>query len=295
MKQYYNRRIGKEGEQPKLTLAEVAQGVAAGYGSIESKGFLQRDFGYFCVDAGEVPGNVGADLRIHFYLATTIRIEKSIAEFFTTTDEAGLLTLIEFLHDHVAKPEDGTGRYHSFSGCGWHYTSGRFDAEAARGEWRSLVNTFIKFYGDGFELSANGEVVRLAPDGLAPLFDTAVPAAAGEANIAKVETAVRMFRRGLSSREEQKQAIRALVDLLEFYRPQVKEHLLSKDENALFEIANKYAIRHHRADQKDDYDDVWLRWLFYFYLSTVHLVLGLVHHQQQEPATSVIDDDDVPF
>lgn len=296
MKRYYNRRVGREGDPPKLTLAEVAAGIAAGYQSVESKGYLQRDFGYDCVDAGAVAGKIGADLRIHFYLATGIRIEKSVFEFCTTTDEPGLFTLVEFIHDHVAKPAEKSGRYHSFSGCGWHYSaSGDFDPDAARDEWRSLVNTFIRYYGDGFELSANGEVVRLAPDGLEPLFNTAVPPAAGETNIAKVETAVRTFRRGLSSREEQKQAIRALVDLLEFYRPQVKEHLLSQDESALFNIANNYAIRHHRADQKDEYDDVWLRWLFYFYLATVHLVLGLVHRHQQQPAPPASDDDDVPF
>lgn len=115
--------------------------------------------------------------------------------------------------------------------------------------------------------------------------------------MAKVETAVRMFRRGLSSREEQKQAVRVLVDLLEFYRPQVKEHLLSQDESELFKIANNYGIRHHRAEQKDDYDDIWLRWLFYFYLSTVHLVLALVHGRQEPPPPPPPSsaDDDLPF
>jgi hypothetical protein len=75
----------------------------------------------------------------------------------------------------------------------------------------------------------------------------------------------------------------------------VKEQLLSQDESALFNIANNYAIRHHKAEQKDDYDDVWLRWLFYFYLSTVHLVLGLVHGLQEPPPPPVSADDEVPF
>jgi hypothetical protein len=294
MRPYYNRRVGKDGEPPKLTLAEVADGIAAGFGSVHGKELLQKDFGYHCVDAGRVTGSAGMDLGIHFYLRTGIRMDGSVFDFCKTTDETGLFTFVEYLHDHVATPEQRTGRFHSFSGCGWHYdASSRFDTEAGQREWRDLVNTFLKYYGDGFELSAEGEVVRLAPDGLAPLFDIAVPAAAGDKNVAKVDTAVRMFRHGLSSREEQKQAVRVLVDLLEFYRPQVKERLLSQDESALFNIANNYAIRHHRPEQKDDYDDVWLRWLFYFYLSTVHLVLALVHGQEEPP--QVLSDDDVPF
>jgi hypothetical protein len=295
MRQYYNRRVGKEGDPPKLTLAEVATGIATGFVSIENKGLLQRDFGYSCVDAGDVLGVVGMDIRIHFYLETGIRIERSVSTFCTTTDETGLFTLVEYLHDHVATPVKGTGWHHDFSGCGWHYgASSSFDVEAGKQEWRDAVNTFIKYYGDGFELSADGEVVRLAPDGLAPLFDTVVPATAGDTNVAKVETAVRMFRRGLSSREEQKQAVRNLVDLLEFYRPQVRENYLSKDEKELFIVANGFAIRHHHASQKDDYDDTWLRWLFYLYLSTVHLVLDLVHGQEKAPAVQQ-PDDDVPF
>ena len=295
MRDYYNRRVGRDGERPKLTLEEVSREIAAGYDYLDRQGLLQRDFGYHCVDAGIVAGKLGTDLRVYFYLSTGIRIEKSVSEFIGTADEVGFFTIIEFLHDHVAKPTEGAGWHHDFSGCGWHFNcrSDKFDAKAAQDEWCDTTNKVLKYYGDGFELSPQGEIRRLAPDGLASLFEAAVPVAAGPTNVAKVETAVRMFRRGLSSREEQKQAVRALVDLLEFYRPQVKEHLLREDEGALFNIANNYAIRHHRVEQKDDYDDVWLRWLFYFYLSTVHLVLGLVHGRQEQPP--VVTDDDIPF
>jgi hypothetical protein len=45
--------------------------------------------------------------------------------------------------------------------------------------------------------------------------------------------AVRMFRRGLSSREDQKVAVRQLADVLEFYRSRVKKELLTEDERSL--------------------------------------------------------------
>jgi len=295
MKAYYNRRVGKDGDPPRLTLAEVSKEIAAGYDHLERLGFLQKSFGYFCVDNGNVAGQHGTDLKTYFYISTGIRIAASVSDFLAATDEVGLFTLIEFLHDHVAKPKERTGRYHDYSGCGWHYDSqsDQFDVEAAQQEWRNTVNARLNYYGDGFELSAVGEVVRLAPNGLASLFETTPPVAAGDTNIAKLGAAVRMFRRGLSSREEQKQAVHVLVDLLEFYRPQVKEHLPKQDESDLFNIANNYAIRHHRVDQKDDYNDAWLRWLFYFYLATVHLVLDLVHGQEEQPPTDA--DGEIPF
>jgi hypothetical protein len=82
------------------------------------------------------------------------------------------------------------------------------------------------------------------------LIAASPPDAAGETNVAKVNNAVRIFRRGLSSREDQKQAIRQLVDVLEFCGPQVKKELLTEDERDLFNIANNYAIRHHRATER---------------------------------------------
>jgi hypothetical protein len=90
-----------------------------------------------------------------------------------------------------------------------------------------------------------------------------------------------------------------LADLLEFYRDEAKAHLKGS-EGDLFNIANKFAIRHHNKNQQDDYDDRWLTWMFYTYLATVRLVLDLVHGssaldpKQVSPAAELTDDD-VPF
>jgi len=41
-------------------------------------------------------------------------------------------------------------------------------------------------------------------------------------------------------------------------------------------MANNFALRHHNDHQKDNYDDSFLTWLFYLYLSTVHLMLARI-------------------
>jgi hypothetical protein len=296
MRVYYNQRVG-EGGEPELTLEAIARRVTAAYGALVRDDYLQKAFGYYCVDQKDVEGDDGSDLITHFHVSTGIKVEKSLEDFLVTTDEVGLFTIIEFLHDHIAKPDPDSGWHHSYMGCGMHYDhhTARFDADAARSEWRAKINPLLKFYGEGFALSSEGEIVHLAPDGLERLLDSEAPVQSGDTNKAKLRNAVRTFRRGLSTRLEQKQAIRDLVDLLEFYRPQVKAHLLTKDESELFNIANNYAIRHHNVGQKDDYDDSWLNWLFYLYLSTVHLVLELVHGRQQAKSTALAEDDDIPF
>lgn len=53
--------------------------------------------------------------------------------------------------------------------------------------------------------------------------------------------------------------------------------LSSRDEADLFQIANKFAIRHRRPDQKGDYDPgIWLPWIFYWYLAAVYAVLEAI-------------------
>jgi len=40
----------------------------------------------------------------------------------------------------------------------------------------------------------------------------------------------------------------------------------SKDEIALFQIANQFDLRHRGADQRDDYAEAYLDWIFWWYL-----------------------------
>ena len=45
-------------------------------------------------------------------------------------------------------------------------------------------------------------------------------------------------------------------------------------ERDLFNLANNFGIRHHNDHQKTSYDaNIWLSWMFYFYLATIHVVL----------------------
>jgi len=298
---YYNRRVGKDGQAPHLTLAEAAGQLVAAYSFVDQQGYLQRSFGYSCVDAGKVAGLHGSDLREVLHLEASIKITNSVADFLRDADEVAMFTLAEFVHDHVAKPAKDAGAFHGFSNCGWHYDcrGDKFDDVAARVEWRNKVDAFLKFYEDGYELSTSGEIVRIAPDGMSKLVQTQPSPRVGNTDRAKVANAVRTFHLGRSTREERKQAVRVLADVLEFHRAAVKTHL-SKDESDLFNIANNFALRHHNSQQRDDYDDAWLTWLFYIYLSTVHLVLGRVYGEPEEVETLAAvprseESDDVSF
>lgn len=297
---YYNRRVGVASQRPRLSLADVTRQLAAVYRTVDANGYLQRSFGYQCVDAGDVSGLHGSDLRMELYMRTGIKLDASVSDSIECADEVAMFTILEFLHDHVAKPCEGQGHFHSWNNCGLHLDCRRdkFDEQEARVEWRARVNNILRYYEDGFELSDAGEIVRIASHGMENLI-AVVPVAPPEStNTAKLAYAVHTFQLGRSTREQRKQAVRELVDILEFHRDIVKSEL-SKDEADLFNVANNFALRHHRATQRDDYDDAFLTWLFYIYLATSHLILGRVARIDPFVAAPVPEpalvDDGLPF
>ncbi|PRX43016.1 hypothetical protein B0I32_16212, partial [Nonomuraea fuscirosea] len=64
--------------------------------------------------------------------------------------------------------------------------------------------------------------------------------------------------------------------ILEKRRQLIRDELGKPDEGALFEIANRYALGHRRADQRGDYDPLFLDWIFWWFLATVELTNRLI-------------------
>ena len=66
----------------------------------------------------------------------------------------------------------------------------------------------------------------------------------------------------------------------------LKDRIPTKDEAALFEIANKYDLRHRKTDQHGDYDAAFLEWIFHWYLATVALLSRLIERESPSRAAT---------
>lgn len=271
-RKYYSFRTGKRGTEIDFNFLKKAMLLI--YDRFLETDYFQEAFGMDCVDSGFIPGVVGRD--IDSFVLLKLRkdnvwpIHKHI-DYYTEED---LFDIIELLYDLVSKPIDGN--YHSWQNCGWHYEI--FDKATGEIEFRSDINRLLLDYGDGWELSLEGEILAKGDVGLNSLFKATLPALDFENIDQKVINAVLKFRRPKSSIDDRKEAVRELADVLEFLRPQLKQELLTKDEKELFNIANNFGIRHHNQIQKKEYDKaVWLSWIFYIYLSTIHLVTRLIN------------------
>lgn len=270
---YYSQRKGSNPNAKGLPLVDTIDLFVRVFTQMHEDGYFHEAFGFECVDAGTINGKIrNVDLEI----LLTIR-KKGLWPIYTAAasySEDDLFDVIEFLYQHVSKPIDGT--YHNWNDCGMHWET--FNQSEGRAEFRLKTNSVLAHYEKPFELSPNGEVLHKPEAGFEPIFDADVPSKDNNV-VDRVNAAILRYRRHGSTLDDRRQAVRDLVDVLEYLRPKVKELLTSSDDKDLFNIANNFGVRHHNDKQKTTYDAaLWLSWMFYFYLATIHVVLRKIEH-----------------
>lgn len=276
-RQFYSLRKGTNPNLNGLPLSEIVGLFVRLYNQMNEDGYFHEAFGYICVDAGEVRGTV-RDPELEMLLTIRKTGLWPIYEKASFYSEDDLFDVIEFLHLYVSKPIDGT--MHTYGDCGMHWAT--FNKALGQEEFRSRVNAVLVHYEERYELSPNGEVLHKPEAGFEPIFDADLPSK-DQNVISRVGAATLRYRRHGSTLDDRRQAVRDLSDVLEYLRPQVKTLLTSADEKDLFNIANNFGVRHHNDKQRTAYDaSIWLSWMFYFYLSTIHVVLRKIGHEGHE-------------
>ena len=256
-----------------LSLEDTIDLFSRLFQQLQSDGYFDEAFGFWCIDAQQVEGYV-RDVELEMLLTIRKKELWPISEWASKYSEDDLLDVIEFLHQYVSKPIEG--QMHSYGGCGMHWET--FNKKEGQRIFREKMNSILLHYKNKFELSANGQVLRKPEKGFEQIFEADVPS--NDSNIVnRISAATTKFRRHGSSIDDRRQAVRDLADVLEYLRPQVQKIFTNKDEKDLFNIANNFGIRHHNDKQKTLYDtSIWLSWMFYFYLATIHVLLRKIRH-----------------
>jgi len=272
-RQYYSQRNGTNPNMKGLPLDDVIELFIRVFNQLRSDGYFDEAFGFICVDAGDLEGKV-RDPELEMLLTIRKKGLWPIPDKAPFYQEDDLFDVLEFLYQHVSKPIEGT--MHSYGECGMHWET--FNQLFGRKEFREKVNTVLSHYEHRYELSADGEVLHRPEAGFEPIFEADLPTT--DKNVlSRVSAATLQYRRHGSTIDDRRQAVRDLADVLEYLRPKVKALLTSADEKDLFNIANNFGVRHHNDKQRTAYDtSIWLSWMFYFYLSTIHVVLRKIEH-----------------
>jgi hypothetical protein len=299
-RQYFSERQGRGPKAEPMPFEAIRRLVVSVFDDFRERDYLQEAFGYECVDAGRVDGTVGRDEAAYF-LRTIRRPEvwpywqmvprsapygnifpgdSELDAIWESWDEDTLFDMVEVLHDLVSKPVEGS--YHSYNDCGWHGET--FDRTTGQEEFRAAVNGVLRLNDPPYEIDGLGEIIERGPEEFSQLLAAPVPEETPHDLItSRIDAAVKEFRARGASLDSRRHAVRDLADVLEALRPDVKEHMLSADEQSLFKLANGFVIRHNNRAQQGDYDKlVWLRWAFYVYLATIHAVLRLRNSQQED-------------
>lgn len=278
------RRLGTQSaSSSRLTSTQV---VAREYVRIiaefDTAGYFDKRFGVDCVDdeRGHQPSLL-LERWLHQDDLWPLNADR-LAE-----DEDLMFSVMEFLHDQVARPRS-PGWYHSFCDCGWHRSS--FDVSTGRQVYRWRVNKLLARSLIGLHLADEGEdtgrLVATTDEGRADLIE-AVAEREGSTADEQVRHALTLFRSREADRHQKRSAITALALILEERRHNVLEDALpSKDRNELFRIANGFNIRHQGGDQKSEYDDFYLDWVFWLFLATIELTNRIVEDQASSDAIS---------
>lgn len=256
--------------------AGVRRTFAAIVSEYQARGWFQEYFGYDCVDKGFVAGKLGGDIEGALLIETGRSNIWPVPVKAASWDDDTLFDMVEFLYRCVSAGIEESGRYHEFAGCGWHFS--HFNNEEGQRDYRRTVNRLLERYEGGFDLSNIGRVERRLPLQVAELM--ASPLVGVSPEEIHIAEAVRKYqsRVGLDRRD----AVRDLADVLESMRSLVREHMFTRDQQALFQIANQFWIRHNDPDQRRDYDhDAWWDWLFHLYLSSIRLVQRLTSDSTQ--------------
>ncbi|WP_084468072.1 hypothetical protein [Actinokineospora inagensis] len=198
------------------------------------------------------------------------------------TDQDTFCDVIEILHDFVARPVSRT--MHSYGGCGWHHNS--FSVEAGRTVYRWRVNQILGRSSMQVRLSDAGEdagrlITVTDPEREALLHS--ILQREQEDTTDQLRHAIALFRARDADRHQKRSAVVALAHILEERRDLIKDRMLSKDEDVLFQIANRFNIRHQSAAQQGDYDVAFLDWIFWWYLATIELTDTLGSRHLAEP------------
>lgn len=190
--------------------------------------------------------------------------------------------LVEVLHDLASWP--GTWDSHNFGGCIGH--PGSFSQSCGQAVYRWKVNEVLRGSNLGVVIADAGEDrgrVALAIPATTEAIVEAALERSDSTHASEVAHAIALFRSRNRDVPTLRSAVVTLAGVLEAHRSLLKLDMLTNDENALFDIANNFDLRHRNAKQRTDVDPVFLEWVFGWYLSTVTLVTSLRERQSGSP------------
>lgn len=269
---YWSVRRGAPAGAPARSMDQLRAEFVRLIHSLRADGYFGRDLPKVCVDDRD-----GVEVDPNKVLFERLGVPDLWPLEPDEWDDDVFYDLVEVFHDLAARPR--TRRYHDYGGCGWDF--GGFAADIGRALYRWRLNELLATGDLQLRLADAGEdigrLVQVVDDARTDLVERVLRTSAPVAGA--VDHAIALFRGRAATEHEKRSAIVALANVLEDRRKLLKENLFSDDEGALFQIANKFDLRHRNEKQHADYDPAFRDWVFWWYLATIELTDRLLARQ----------------
>ena len=143
--------------------------------------------------------------------------------------------LIEVFHDLSVRPRGR--RYHSYNGCGWHYSS--FGIETGQALYRWRVNRLLDTAAVGLQLADSGEdvgrLIHVTDPARSDLLQRV--ATTSDTTVAeRIDHAIALFRGRAATEHDKRSAVITLAGVLEERRLLIRTDIGRDDEGALFSM-----------------------------------------------------------
>lgn len=283
---YWNERHGMVQEGQALEgFADVWARIVVEF---ESRGYFAKAAPPECVDDynGVDYDVVGISMESAIFANSRLKVDWStVRGHASSLDEETLYSLVECLFDLVARPR--RHRVHSYNNCGTHFENFYIPTGQALYAWN--VNQALNRLGVPLTLETNrgehyGRLVRIVDAPHQELIHAAMRTSDPSIR-ERVAHAYTLYRGRTATRADKRAACNGLAHILELRRNLLKERVKA-DENELFNIANNYAIRHYNDRQKDNYDEVFLDWIFWSFCSAIALAEALIERENSAGPTA---------
>jgi hypothetical protein len=103
-RRYYSLRTGVNPDAARLDLPFLLGLFNDFYEDLAERGYFQEAFGYYCVDAGEVPGRLGKNIEAQFFYNYEREIYGPLRESMSTTLRMIYLTSLNFFSTGYPNP-----------------------------------------------------------------------------------------------------------------------------------------------------------------------------------------------
>ena len=263
---YYSARVGIE--HPPWTEPELRSTAFELLRRLQLDGYFEQAIPNSTIECVETTRHIDLELQRKLNLPSLWQLAP--LNWYGAT----FFDVIEVFHDMVARP-----RLAWYDATQVSWLVGDFSKEAGQALYRFWINDLFGQSTLSYCLAGSGDDTGrlvLAASDVEHEFLEEMAARSDRETGDEVRHAVASFRARGASREERRSAVIALVRILESRRSLLHASLSRRDERALFEIANKFDIRHRNGLQNDDYDEVFLDWIFRWYLATIKLTDDLI-------------------